>query len=328
MEISLALALALSSSTDDFSRTSQPPISVLYAEYLLSPHPPPPWSPSMRRVLLAAALSLFLGVSAWAQDVIGSHDMVGVPARDARALSWLNDHGYPLEAFNAGGLVEIVAGADDQARMRAARIPFVVLQENLEDFYAARLRNDRRDVQPPFGSGSMGGYHTLAEVEAILDSFHTQFPALTTAKWSLGKSVENRDVWAIKISDHPGTDENEPEVRIDSLHHAREPVSMEMTLFFMDWLLTNYGTDPLATYLVDEREIYLVPIVNPDGYEYNRQTNPQGGGLWRKNRRNNGGGSFGVDLNRNYSYQWGGNGSSGDSNSETYRGPSPFSEPE
>ena len=94
------------------------------------------------------------------------------------------------------------------------------------------------------------------------------------------------------------------EVRLDSLHHSREPQGMQSSLWFLLYMLEEYGNDPLATYLVNEREIYFVPCVNPDGYEYNRQIAPGGGGLWRKNRRDNGN-STGVDLNRNYPFQWG-----------------------
>jgi hypothetical protein len=134
----------------------------------------------------------------------------------------------------------------------------------------------------------------------------------------------------LKVSDQPQVDEDEPEVRLDALHHAREPQSMQATLWLLLWLVEGYGTDPLATYLVDERELYLVPCVNPDGYAYNEQTNPGGGGLWRKNRAPVGGGEIGVDLNRNYAYQWGFDdlGSSPDPASEIYRGPGPASEPE
>ncbi len=105
---------------------------------------------------------------------------------------------------------------------------------------------------------------------------------------------------------------------------------MAVVLYYMFYLLESYGTDPEATYLVNERELYFVPVVNPDGYVYNQTTNPNGGGLWRKNRRVNGGGVFGVDLNRNYGYRWGFDnvGSSPTPSSDTYRGPAPFSEPE
>ena len=95
-------------------------------------------------------------------------------------------------------------------------------------------------------------------------------------------------------------------------------------------LLERYGTDPLSTYLVNEREVWFVPCVNPDGYVYNQTTNPGGGGLWRKNRRANAGGSTGVDLNRNYAHQWGfdDEGSSPFGSDETFRGSAPASEPE
>jgi hypothetical protein len=93
----------------------------------------------------------------------------------------------------------------------------------------------------------------------------------------------------------------------------------------MSYLLDNYGTDSLVTFLVDNREFYFVPVNNPDGYEYNRQTDPNGGGMWRKNRHGQG-----IDLNRNWGYMWGydDNGSSPYPSYETYRGSGPFSEPE
>jgi len=181
-----------------------------------------------------------------------------------------------------------------------------------------------------FDFGSMGGYYTLSEIEADLDEMFQLYPNLITQKYSIGTSVEGRTIWAVKISDNPNVNEAEPKVGFDALVHAREPQSMATQMYFMWYLLENYGTDPIVTYLVDNREIYCVPCFNPDGYEYNRQTNPNGGGYWRKNRRNNGGGCYGIDLNRNFGYQWGYNntGSSPDPCSDTYRGPSAFSEPE
>jgi hypothetical protein len=99
----------------------------------------------------------------------------------------------------------------------------------------------------------------------------------------------------------------------------------------MYYLLQNYSTDPSIQYLINNRELFFIPVVNPDGYEYNRITYPSGGGMWRKNRRNNGG-SYGVDLNRNYGpyAYWNApnGGSSTTPSSDTYRGTAPFSEPE
>lgn len=181
-----------------------------------------------------------------------------------------------------------------------------------------------------FGFGSMGGYYTFNEIIANIDSMYAQYPNLITQKYSVGTSQQGRTIWAVKISDNPNINESEPAVGYDALIHAREPQSMASMLYFMWYLLENYGTDPEATYLVNNRELYFIPCVNPDGYEYNRQTNPSGGGMWRKNRRNNGDGSYGVDLNRNFGYMWGydNSGSSPTPSSETYRGPFAFSEPE
>src|SRR5690606_2209606 len=107
------------------------------------------------------------------------------------------------------------------------------------------------------------------------------------------------------ISDQPDVDQDEPEVLYDALHHAREPASLSQLIFYMWYLLENYGTNDEVTYLVDSTEMYFVPCVNPDGYVYNWNNHPTGGGMWRKNRRVNGNGTFGVDLNRNYGHEWG-----------------------
>ncbi|MCS7052731.1 MAG: M14 family zinc carboxypeptidase [Ignavibacterium sp.] len=180
-----------------------------------------------------------------------------------------------------------------------------------------------------FGFGSMGGFFTLNEIYARLDTMYMLYPNIITQKFQIGSSIENRPIYAVKISDNPNVNENEPQVFINALIHAREPAGMMAVMYYMYYLLENYGTNPEVTYLVNNREIYFVPCINPDGYEYNRSTNPNGGGMWRKNRRNNGG-SFGVDLNRNWGYMWGYNntGSSPTPSSETYRGTAPFSEPE
>jgi len=160
-----------------------------------------------------------------------------------------------------------------------------------------------------------------------LDSVHTEYPNITTAKLSLGQTYEGREIWAIKVSDNPGTQEDEPEVLLDALHHAREPITVNVICDFLVWLCDGYGTDPVATFLVDERQIWIVPVVNPDGYCYNESTYPAGGGMWRKNRSyDSGTGCYGVDPNRNYPYMWGQGGSSSDPCDNLYMGPSAGSE--
>ncbi|MCX7863233.1 MAG: M14 family zinc carboxypeptidase [Bacteroidales bacterium] len=182
-----------------------------------------------------------------------------------------------------------------------------------------------------FTLGSVGGYFSYQEIVAQLDSIHNKFPQLVSAKFQLNPlSIEGRKLWCIKISDNPNVDENEPRVLFVALNHAREPMGMQQLFFLMYYLVENYANDTTIQYLVNNLEIYFIPCVNPDGYVYNNTTNPNGGGMHRKNCRVTGASNFGVDLNRNYGYMWGYDdiGSSPDMESETYRGTAAFSEPE
>ncbi len=189
---------------------------------------------------------------------------------------------------------------------------------------------DNFSTPTAFTSGSMGGYYTLAEMNQKIDDLITMYPNIVSNKTTIGTSIEGRPIYAIKISDNPNTDEAEGEALYTSLHHAREPNSMMQIIFFMQYLTENYGSDTRITDLVNAREMWFIPCVNPDGYEYNFQTNPNGGGFHRKNRRETNSTNMGVDLNRNYAYGWGydNTGSSPNENSDVYRGSGPFSEPE
>ena len=238
--------------------------------------------------------------------------------------------------------IDLTINQEELARLKNSGLNYEIVVQDLDTYYLNRefpsdpeMQKSReiqiKDNTDGFSFGSMGGYYTYNEIVQKLDSMKLQYPNLITAKRNLGLSVENRIIWAVKISDNPDLNESAAEapVYFDALHHAREPQSMASMMYYMYWLLENYGTNPEATYLVNNREIFFVPVVNPDGYVYNQTTNPNGGGSWRKNRKNSGGGDYGVDLNRNYDYGWGNNsGSSNDPGSETYRGPSAGSEPE
>ncbi len=168
-----------------------------------------------------------------------------------------------------------------------------------------------------------GLYHTYAEIDRELHQLASAHSSIAQVS-SLGKSIEGRELWAIKISDAVAQNESEPVVVLLGAHHAREWISVDVPFLIAKHLLEGYNSDTLVTRLVNSSEIWVVPMVNPDGHQYTVTTQR----LWRKNRRNNGDGTFGVDLNRNYGYQWGGPGSSGDTFSDIYRGASAFSEPE
>lgn len=176
-------------------------------------------------------------------------------------------------------------------------------------------------------------YHNFPEMVEEIHQAAADHPEIMYA-FSIGKSHGGRDIWAAKISDNVHEDEPEPEVLIDALHHAREHMTVEQALALLRWLTDDYGTDPLVTRLVDEREIWIVFALNPDGFEYDLTGSPDGPRgpyrAWRKNRQPNAGTTaVGTDLNRNYDYRWGCcGGSSGTASANTYRGPKAFSAPE
>ena len=82
---------------------------------------------------------------------------------------------------------------------------------------------------------------------------YANYPNLITQKFSIGTTIEGKQIWAVKISDNPNVNENEPAVGFDALTHAREPQSMMTLIYFMYYLLENYGTNPEVTYLVNNR---------------------------------------------------------------------------
>lgn len=189
------------------------------------------------------------------------------------------------------------------------------------------------EIPENFNLGSMGGYFTYEEIWGHIDNMQNLYPDLITIKAPINDSLTHNGnpLYWVKISDNPNLDEDEePEMLYTALHHAREPGSVSQLIFYMYYLLENYGSDEQITALVNHAELFFIPVINPDGYLYNESTNPNGGGMWRKNRRDNQDGTYGVDLNRNYSFHWAedNQGSSPSSNSETYRGPGPASEPE
>jgi hypothetical protein len=177
---------------------------------------------------------------------------------------------------------------------------------------------------------NLGLYHTYDEMIVELTALASAYPAIAELD-TIGTSIEGRYLFVLKISDNVSIDEEEPEVLIMGLHHARELMTVEVTLYLANHLLTNYGSDPLATQLVDGREIWIAPMINPDGHVYVQNNHSDGWwAWWRKNRRDNGDGTYGVDLNRNYGYMWGYDniGSSPTTSNDLYRGSAPFSEPE
>jgi carboxypeptidase T len=171
------------------------------------------------------------------------------------------------------------------------------------------------------------GYHTYRTLTAELDSLAAAHPNQIAVS-SYGRSAQGRPLLLVKISDDVRTDKHKPEVLFSCAQHAREHLTVEMCLHIVRRLAQGYGTDPAITQLVTSREIWVVPMANPDGAEYDIST-----GLftmWRKNRQPTPENTkIGTDLNRNWGDEWACcGGSSANPGNDTYHGTAPFSAPE
>lgn len=219
------------------------------------------------------------------------------------------------------GRLFFVIDRDRLSELSEAGIPFT-----LETTRFAPAFPGHDDSLPPITQGGINGdFHSYAETESALQALAEAHPDIVRLE-VIGLSLEGRNITAVKISDFAAADENEAEILFLGCHHAREWISVEVPLLLAEELAGGYATDPKVRGLVDNAEIWIVPLVNPDGLEYSIHYYR----YWRKNRRDNGNGTYGVDPNRNYGYMWGldNEGSNSNPSSLTYRGAGPFSEPE
>ena len=300
------------------------------------------------KYLLSLLIALFIAAGLQAQ----TWKKVKIHINNLSDVQYLQQAGLEFDHASITKDNGLIVFLDDEefAKLEMTNYSYDVLIDDWMEYYNSRPQLTEQEKQDfirqskenfnvgGFGFGSMGGFYTLAEVTAELDSMRMLYPNLITEKVSIGNTVEGRPTYMVKISDNPDVNEDEPEVLFTALHHAREPEGMMQMIYFMYYLLENYNTDASVKYLVDHREIYFIPVVNPDGYEYNHQMTPNGGYMWRKNKQdNNGNGTFqesydGIDLNRNYGPYAYWNSSNGGSSTypgdETYRGTAPFSAPE
>ncbi|MDP9815331.1 hypothetical protein J3R04_001301 [Spirilliplanes yamanashiensis] len=245
---------------------------------------------------------------------------------DARTRDQVNAVAASGAAIDAveHGVVEITATSAEVAKIRA--LGFEVRALPAAGHGQKAPSADRAPSTRDFPSRD-AAFHNYAELQAKVNSVVAAYPAIAQ-KRVIGKSYQNRDIVAVKISDNVATDENEPEVLYDAQHHAREHLTTEMAVYLLNLYTSSYASDTRIRNIVNSREIWIIPQVNPDGSEYDIATGSYRS--WRKNRQPNTGSSYvGTDLNRNYSYRWGCcGGSSGSTSSDTYRGPSSFSAPE
>ncbi len=322
---------------------------------------------SFQRSLRAAALFLFIFITASSLQaqhlsqvkVFIPHDKVAV----LREAGIDFDHGY--YDFTEHSFTNSFINTDIP-KIAKLGFRYTVLVENEaanylatnkpEDFYkndvhaapGARVNFQAvcqsfvSSVNTPAGfiSGSCGGFYNWTEMQARMDSMVHNYPAICS-KTSIGTTYNGLPIYMIKISDNVATDETtEPEVLYTGLHHAREGMSGMNLIFFMQYLLENYASNSQIKEIIDSRQLYFVPVVNVDGYNFNttaanwsagknlhrKNLNPTNGGTMSAD----GSGGYGVDLNRNFPKYWGYNaaGSSTTVTNDAYRGPSALSEPE
>ena len=260
-------------------------------------------------MLGAVALSVCLfALPATAQHQ--GYNIVEIQDLSQDQIQQVADMGIDILRVDGADVTAHVSPADREA-LSDAGLSFVILVEDVQAFSQQKMAE--------WGPSALE-YHTYATLNSDLYALESSGIAKV---YNIGSSIEGRDILAVRISDNPDVDEGEPAVLLVGCHHAREWISVEVSFHIANHLVDNYATDPDVQALVDNGEIWVVPMLNPDGHQYSVDTYR----MWRKNRRDNGT-SYGVDLNRNYETGWGGSGSSGVPGSETYRGPSPFSEPE
>src|SRR5690606_12938218 len=198
------------------------------------------------------------------------------------------------------------------------------MKTELDEMYAYSQANGLNIVSQKADASSTG-QKTWGNPSSSITNNGMTYSGIGSTRWA------PETIWYIRITGNQSTspENSKPQMLFTSMIHSREVSALMNNIYFMWYLIENYNTDPAIKELVDNNELYFVPVVNPDGLRWNQHLNPNGGGMQRKNLRPNTGGNTssssnrGVDLNRNFDYFWGYNniGSSGSATSETYRGP-------
>ncbi|MFZ2960044.1 MAG: M14 family metallopeptidase [Candidatus Ozemobacteraceae bacterium] len=266
----------------------------------------------MKRIFVFVVVFLlgFGFSSTWAQD--GAKCLVRVSGLESKEIKAFMDGGSDIAA-RGNDWLEMVVSQDELAMMKKAGRRVRAMIPDLDAYVKQRL--DMQTVEAK--------YRTCEEVASTLQNWAASWPSILRIE-SIGKSHEGRDIWAVKLSQSPSVDTKKTAVLLMGAHHAREWTSFEVPMSILETLLRSYGKNERLTRLVNERELWFVPVVNPDGVTYSQK----GAKFWRKNRRPMANNAFGVDLNRNYDYHWAESGVSSSPSGETYPGPKGFSEPE
>jgi hypothetical protein len=311
---------------------------------------------SIRRTVLTA-LAAALGslvLTAAAQAAPTGLKAYSVRAQSGQALRLLAKQGFDLSEGASGGRVQIVATAEQARGLRK----FGLDPEPVDSFTALLAADGSYDVYRPYFDdtyvGTVGNVPGGTPRETLYEEFSRLAAENTDIVKSqiIGHSINGKPIIALRITrdarESTNPDGSRPAALFISAQHAREWITPEQTRRLAHLFIDNYGSSGAAqdtqgndiaglpasdlTALVNSREIWIVPVSNPDGYDF---TFTPGNREWRKNLRDNDGdgqitATDGVDPNRNFPSHWGfdNEGSSPDPTTETYRGTGPASEPE
>jgi carboxypeptidase T len=269
---------------------------------------------------LALVLSYFSFSSAWASSVTAPPRFIQVAAKDKYERSAIARLGMSIEAVRSDS---VWGFANNREIAKLQKNGFHILGNFPIEI--GRGGHEGTFDFPPNDSV----YHNYARLLKDLQAIQSANPDIFRLV-SIGKSLEGRDLIAVHINTNPNeltgrARSAKPGVIYMGAHHAREHLSVEVPFKLAKYLMDNRRS-PVVSPLLDQRDIWIIPMVNPDGAEFDISTGRYA--YWRKNRRDNKDGTFGVDLNRNYGYEWGTGGSDTDTDSDVYMGPQPFSEPE
>ncbi|MBC7545993.1 MAG: hypothetical protein H7338_24960 [Candidatus Sericytochromatia bacterium] len=267
-----------------------------------------------------------------------------IPGSSAVATGYGSAANLPTKGQPLSGKVVRITGSNNVEMTKLVAQGFdvygkdgnAIIGEMSDEMFAQLTKSGRRIEEVPFRAMTPRntfdkGYHTYEALANELKGLAGSHPDIATLHdigdgWEKTAGKANRDIWAIQISSKKNTGPK-PSLLFMGCTHGRELASTEVPFLVAKNLIENYGKDPKITEWVDTRDIWFVPMVNPDGHARAEQ-----GYSWRKNANSTNGGAnstaFGVDLNRNYSYMWGGGGTSPSPTDQTYKGPSALSEPE
>ncbi|RKX69699.1 hypothetical protein DRP53_07410 [candidate division WOR-3 bacterium] len=222
----------------------------------------------IRIVTLILALATLLWCGEW--------DLIRVESCDPQLVKWLDKNGIVINEISPNYTIAEVRKTQYPLVIQTG-IPFQVLQTDIDDIY-------RSNFLKRSGKSYYLTYQEYCDSMIKIVQYHPEICHLET----LGYSHQNRLLLAMKLSDNPDKNESEPEVIFEANMHGNEKITFAVNFCLLNYLVENYPTDTLVKHFIENREIWIIPMVNPDGYVASSRYNA---------RR--------VDLNRNWGWAWG-----------------------